>query len=51
MTIRKAILKGFITAIRIGDCKKSHYRISRKSIDAIHQDIIKEMSEKAKKKE
>lgn len=40
VTIRRAIKKGFLIAIRIGDGKKSPYRISRKSIDDIHESII-----------
>lgn len=39
-TIRRAIKKGFIIAIRIGDGKRSPYRVSRKSLDAIHTSII-----------
>lgn len=40
ITIRRAIRSGFIVAIRLGNCKKSPYRISRKSIEAIHNSII-----------
>lgn len=40
ITIRRAIKSGYIPAIRIGNCKKSPYRISRKSIDAIHNSIM-----------
>lgn len=47
-TIRRAIKLGFIVAIRIGNEKKSPYRISRKCIDAIHISIIKEMANKKK---
>lgn len=39
-TIRRAIKKGHIIAIRIGDGPKSPYRISRKSIDAIHCNVL-----------
>lgn len=49
-TIRHAIRKGFIVAIRIGNGHKSPYRISRKSIDAIHESIIKELASKATRK-
>jgi excisionase family DNA binding protein len=40
VTIRRAIRNGFIVAIRIGNSKKSPYRISRKSIEEIHNSII-----------
>ena len=43
-TIRNAIKNGYINAIRIGDKKKSPYRISRKSIDQIHINVLKEKS-------
>lgn len=46
VTIRRAIKKGFIEAVRIGDGKRSPYRISRKSIDAIHNSILKWMANK-----
>lgn len=39
-TIRRAIRKGFICAIRMGEGSKSPYRISRKSIDNIHERIL-----------
>lgn len=48
VTIRRAIAKGFIEAVRIGDGKRSPYRISRKSIDAIHQSILQWMASKAR---
>jgi len=47
ITIRRAIKKGFLVAIRIGNGPRSPYRISRKSIEAIHQSIIKSLSDKA----
>jgi len=47
VTIRRAIKRGFIIAIRIGDAPKSPYRISKKSIEAIHQSIIRELSKKS----
>ncbi len=47
ITIRRAIKKGFIIAIRVGDSPKSPYRVSKKSIEAIHQSIIKELSKKS----
>lgn len=49
ITIRRAVKKGFIIAVRIGDGKRSPYRISRKSIEAIHQSIIFQHDLKAKK--
>ena len=48
-TIYTWIEKGFIVANRIGNKPKSPYRISRRSIDKIHESIIKKMSEKAPK--
>lgn len=36
LTIRRAIRKGWIKAIKIGEGKRSPYRISRKCIDNIH---------------
>lgn len=48
-TIRRAVKKGFIIAIRVGEGKRSPYRISKKSIDAIHSNIILQHSQKAKK--
>lgn len=47
-TIYKAVKKGFIIAIKIGDSKKSPYRISRKEIDAIHSAVIKDLASKVK---
>ena len=47
-TIRKAIRMGFIAAIRIGNCKKSPYRISKKTIDKIHIAMIQELASKNK---
>jgi excisionase family DNA binding protein len=49
ITIRRAIHKGFLIAIRVGNGSRSPYRISRKSIEAIHESIIKKLSEKARK--
>jgi len=39
-TIRRAIRKGLIIAIKIGDGPRSPYRISKKSIENIHETII-----------
>ncbi len=47
--IYSAVKKGFLIGVRIGDAKKSPYRISRKSIEAIHSSICKQLSEKSKK--
>lgn len=47
-TILRAIKRGFLIAIRIGDGKKSPYRISRKSIEMIHASIILGLNKKAK---
>jgi len=49
VTIRRAIRKGFLIAIRIGNKPKSPYRISKKSIEAIHQSIIMKLSSKSQK--
>jgi len=43
VTIRNAIKKGYIVAIKIGNKPKSPYRISKKSINLIHESIIKKM--------
>ena len=48
ITIRRAISKGFLVAIRIGNGPRSPYRISRKSIEAIHSSIIQKLSSKAR---
>lgn len=48
VTIRRAIRKGFIIAVRVGDGKRSPYRISRKSIEEIHKSIIFQHQMKAK---
>lgn len=50
VTIRRAIKKGLIIAIKIGDGKKSPYRVSRKSIDQIHGSIIFQHLEIARKR-
>jgi excisionase family DNA binding protein len=47
-TIRRAIKKGFLIAIRIGNGPKSPYRISKKSIEAIHHSILKDLAAKVK---
>ncbi len=49
VTIRRAIYKGLIVAVKIGDGKRSPYRISRKSIDSIHKDIIQKHEQIARK--
>lgn len=48
VTIRRAIKKGFIIALRVGNGSRSPYRISRKSIEAIHLSIIKDMAQRSK---
>jgi excisionase family DNA binding protein len=48
-TIRRAIKKGFIVAVRIGNRKKSPYRISKKMIETIHTSVIFEQVQKVKK--
>lgn len=48
-TIRRALKLGFIVGIRVGNGKKSPYRISRKSLDAIHASIIFQHAQKSKK--
>lgn len=45
-TIRRAVKKGFLVAIRIGAGPKSPYRISKKEIEAIHTSIIKDLANK-----
>lgn len=39
-TIRRAIKKGYLIAIRVGNGKKSPYRISKRMIESIHSSII-----------
>lgn len=46
LTIRRAVNKGHISAIRIGNGKKSPYRISRKCIEAIHRGLLHELMKK-----
>jgi hypothetical protein len=48
-TIRKALKKGFLIGIRVGDGQKSPYRISKMQISAIHSSIIKDLASKVKK--
>ena len=45
-TIRKAIRMGFIATIRIGNCKKSPYRISKKTIEKIHVAMIQDLGKR-----
>ena len=49
VTIRRAIHKGLIVAVKIGDGKRSPYRISRKSIEQIHSTIIYQHGEIVRK--
>jgi excisionase family DNA binding protein len=46
-TIRRAIRLGYIVTIRVGKGPRSPYRISRKSIDDIHELIISQHRLKA----
>lgn len=48
-TIRRAIKNKFLVAIRVGNGPRSPYRISIKSIEAIHGSIIKNLASKAPK--
>lgn len=48
-TIRRAIKLGYIVGIRLGKSKRSPYRISRRSLDAIHTSIIFQHNLKATK--
>ncbi len=46
ITIRRAIRRGFLIAIRIGNGSKSPYRLSKKAIEKIHQSIIDQQFKK-----
>jgi excisionase family DNA binding protein len=46
ITIRRAIKKGYLVAIRVGGGKRSPYRISKKEIEAIHHSMIKSLANK-----
>jgi excisionase family DNA binding protein len=48
-TIYAWIKKGFIVSIRIGDKKKSPYRLSRRAVEQVHKAILIEMSKKSQK--
>ena len=48
-TIRRAVREGYLVAIRLGLGPRSPYRISRKSIEAIHSSIIQKLASKAGK--
>ncbi len=50
VTIRRAIKKGLIVAIKIGDGKRSPYRISKRSIQDIHLSIARQHAEIARKR-
>lgn len=47
-TIRRAIKMGYLVAIRIGNGPKSPYRISKKSLEAIHASVIKQLAASVK---
>jgi len=49
ITIRRAIKKGYLVAIRVGGGKRSPYRISRKSIEKIHESIIQSLASNRKR--
>lgn len=48
MTIRRAIKKGYLVAIRIGGGKRSPYRISKREIEAIHLSMVHSLGSKSK---
>lgn len=48
-TIRRAVRLGYLIAIRVGNGKRSPYRISKKSVDMIHDSILKKMNELSQK--
>ena len=50
VTIRRAIRKGLIIAVKIGDGKRSPYRLSRFSIQHIHDLIISQHNEISRKR-
>lgn len=50
ITIRRAIQKGLIVAVKIGDGNRSPYRISKKSIQHIHDTIISQHEQIARKR-
>lgn len=45
-TIRRAIKKGHLIAIRMGLGPKSPYRVSKKQIEAIHKSVIHGLASK-----
>lgn len=49
ITIRRAIKKGYLVAIRVGGGKRSPYRISKKEIEAIHHSMIQSLANKTKR--
>ena len=50
-TMRRAIRLGYIVGIRIGNGSKSPYRISKVSIEGIHQAIVAQHLAKATRQE
>lgn len=48
ITIRRAIKKGYLIAIRIGGGKRSPYRISKREIEMIHHSMIQSLASKPK---
>lgn len=48
-TIRRAVKRGWIIAIRIGDGPRSPYRISMRTLDDIHETMVLLHRNKTKK--
>lgn len=48
-TIRRAVRLGFLIAIRVGNGTRSPYRISKKSLEAIHNSILCKLSKSSQK--
>lgn len=46
ITIRRAIKKGYLIAIRVGGGKRSPYRVSKKEIEAIHVSMIRSLAKR-----
>lgn len=49
-TIRRAIKKGWIAAIKIGEGKRSPYRVSKKIIEQIHNALLLKQIKASQKK-
>jgi len=48
ITIRRALKKGYLIAIRVGGGKRSPYRISKRQIESIHLSMIQSLANKPK---